>query len=420
MNALDKPDTKRILVCTDCLSEGINLQYLFDAVIHYDLTWNPTRHEQREGRIDRYGQIKPKVRVLTYYGKDNPIDGIVLDVLIKKHKSIRSSLGISVPVPAESDEVVNAIFEGLLLREKTGTSEQILLPGLEEYIRPQKEDLHKKWDMTLDKEKRSRSVFAQHAIKFEQISGEINEYRKAVGSSKEVESFITSSFRIFNALVNEKNRIFSFNTAEMPHTIKDAINTDDVFKAKFELPVPAGTLYLGRTHRITEGMANFIIDSAIDTEIKTPVKRCGVIRSNNVNARTSLLLIRFRYQIVMKKKNTEKRELAEECRLLAFTGAPDRPVWLNDKEAEELINIKPDANVLPEQAKTFVKKIIDNIDLLKADIEKEAKERSKILLSSHQSVRAAAGLKGLKYEVEPKLPADILGVYIYLPAGELK
>ena len=48
--------TQRILVATDCLSEGINLQQLFDTVVHYDLSWNPTRHQQREGRVDRFGQ----------------------------------------------------------------------------------------------------------------------------------------------------------------------------------------------------------------------------------------------------------------------------------------------------------------------------------------------------------------------------
>src|SRR5690606_19182725 len=46
---------ERILVATDCLSEGINLQTLFNAVVHYDLNWNPTRHQQREGRVDRFG-----------------------------------------------------------------------------------------------------------------------------------------------------------------------------------------------------------------------------------------------------------------------------------------------------------------------------------------------------------------------------
>src|SRR2546430_1918405 len=56
---------QRVLVCTDCLSEGINLQEQFDAVVHYDLSWNPTRHEQREGRVDRYGQPRKQVRVVT-------------------------------------------------------------------------------------------------------------------------------------------------------------------------------------------------------------------------------------------------------------------------------------------------------------------------------------------------------------------
>ena len=113
---------RRVLVCTDCLSEGINLQDHFDAVMHYDLSWNPTRHEQREGRVDRYGQPSPTVRVLTYYGIDNQIDGIVLDVLIWKHKTIRSSLGISVPVPVDTDQVVEAVLKGCCSGRPPGAS----------------------------------------------------------------------------------------------------------------------------------------------------------------------------------------------------------------------------------------------------------------------------------------------------------
>jgi SNF2 family DNA or RNA helicase len=156
--------TKRVLVCTDCLSEGVNLQDHFDAVLHYDLSWNPTRHEQREGRVDRYGQARKTVRVLTYYGLDTQIDGIVLDVLIRKHKTIRSSLGIWVPVPVDTNAVVEAIFEGLLLREQGGAGEQ-LLPGLEEYLRPRKEELYTQWEAAADREKRSRTMFAQESVK---------------------------------------------------------------------------------------------------------------------------------------------------------------------------------------------------------------------------------------------------------------
>ena len=54
VGALTDHDGPRLLIATDCLSEGINLQDGFTAVVHYDLAWNPTRHEQREGRVDRF------------------------------------------------------------------------------------------------------------------------------------------------------------------------------------------------------------------------------------------------------------------------------------------------------------------------------------------------------------------------------
>ncbi len=57
-------ETLRVLVATDCLSEGINLQEQFNAVVHYDLPWNPNRLEQREGRVDRYGQKRPTVKAV--------------------------------------------------------------------------------------------------------------------------------------------------------------------------------------------------------------------------------------------------------------------------------------------------------------------------------------------------------------------
>ncbi|MFN8515187.1 MAG: helicase-related protein [Chloroflexia bacterium] len=105
---------RRVLVATDCLSEGINLQEGFDAVLHYDLSWNPTRHEQREGRVDRYGQSSPQVRTILYYGADNRVDGAIMRVLLRKAETIRKSLGVSVPVPTDTNKVLEAVFEALL------------------------------------------------------------------------------------------------------------------------------------------------------------------------------------------------------------------------------------------------------------------------------------------------------------------
>ena len=169
---------KRVLVATDCLSEGVNLQEHFDAVIHYDLAWNPTRHEQREGRVDRFGQPSDIVRAVTLFGTDTRIDGIVLDVLIRKHKNIRSSLGFSVSVPIGTEQVLEAIFEGLLLREDVGSA-QGHLPGFEELLRDQKTRVDRAYDEAAARETKSRSRFAQHSIRVDDVQRELDVSRGA-------------------------------------------------------------------------------------------------------------------------------------------------------------------------------------------------------------------------------------------------
>jgi superfamily II DNA/RNA helicase len=53
----------RILVCTDAAREGINLHAHCADLFHFDLPWNPSRLEQRNGRIDRKGQPAAQVQV---------------------------------------------------------------------------------------------------------------------------------------------------------------------------------------------------------------------------------------------------------------------------------------------------------------------------------------------------------------------
>src|SRR5205823_11010266 len=122
---------------------------------HYDLAWNPTRHEQREGRVDRFGQPKAEVRVVTYYGT-NPVDGVILDVLIRKHKVIKSDLGVTVAVPGTSEQVAEALFQGALFREKTRSgSRQMSLDFIED-LEPKKQALHAEWDNARQREQITR------------------------------------------------------------------------------------------------------------------------------------------------------------------------------------------------------------------------------------------------------------------------
>ena len=82
----------RILICTDAAREGINLQQFCSDLIHFDLPWNPSRLEQRNGRIDR--KLQPAQRVhCRYFCYDQREEDVVLDALVKKTETIRDELG---------------------------------------------------------------------------------------------------------------------------------------------------------------------------------------------------------------------------------------------------------------------------------------------------------------------------------------
>ena len=410
---------KRVLVATDCLSEGINLQEHFDAVMHYDLSWSPTRHEQREGRVDRFGQPAKKVRVLTYYGVDNQIDGIVLDVLIRKHKTIRSSLGVSVPVPIDTNAVVESIFEGLLLRQQGGRGPAgALLPGFEEHFRPKKDELFTKWEETASREKRSRTVFAQESIKVEEVSRVLAEARTAIGSAESVQSFVVNSLRAYKGVVTPKASRLRFDLREVPRALRDVLGNDETFEAKFEMPVDEGVRYLSRTHPFVEALATHVMDAALDPLGEGIARRSGAIRTSVVQRRTTLLLVRYRFDIVTKRGNGEESQLAEETRVLAFRGAPHEAEWLTEEEAETLLPAQPSGNIHDEQKATFIGQVVEEYERLRGHIEREAERRAAVLLESHRRVREEAKLRGVTHRVSAQLPPDVLGIYVLLPFAQ--
>ncbi|MFQ3537089.1 MAG: helicase-related protein [Aggregatilineales bacterium] len=411
---------KRVLVCTDCLSEGINLQHSFDAVVHYDLSWNPTRHEQREGRVDRYGQPSSRVKVVTYYGTDNRIDGIVLDVLLRKHKTIRNSLGISIPFPANSEEVIQAIFEGLLLREND-SSGQSVLPGLEEHLKPHRDEFDRQWEAAAEREKRSRTLFAQQAINVDEVKAQLEAAREAVGSGIDIATFMKDAVQMYGGTVSE-NGALSFDLTETPGGLRDMLGRDK-FVARFELPVKEGELYLTRTHPLVESLAAYVMNTALDPveleENQARPRRAGAIRTTAVQRRTTLLLLRLRYHLITRIDNAERQLLAEESLMVAFEGAPESPTWLEPSAVEQLLQAEPTENIHRSEAAEFVRRVVDSREHLAQALNDIARRRGDELLAAHVKVREAAYRRGERrprHRVEAQLPPDVLGIYIFLPA----
>ena len=410
---------KRVLVATDCLSEGINLQDHFNAVIHYDLSWNPTRHEQREGRVDRYGQPSPTVRTLTYYGIDNQIDGVVLEVLLRKHKTIRSSLGISVPVPANTNEVVQALMHGLMLRgQRTSPRDQLSFMDLSDgFAVEMYRDLYTEWNNATEREKRSRTVFAQRSIDVRDVAQEWQAMQSAIGMGVDVERFVTQAVTIHGGLVVRNHDAVELRLPNHD-PLREAVGGLEVVKARFALPVGDGLIYLSRTHPYVEGLASYIVDAALDPLMEGKARRCGAIRTQAVKTRTSLLLLRLRHHIMATRRGQAAHSelLAEECLVAGFQGAPDAAFWLTPDEAEALLQAEPSGNLAPQQAANFVRQVVDGIGHIRTHIDQLAVERAEELLDAHRRVRSASQITGTRYDVRPQLPVDVLGVYVLLPA----
>ena len=91
-NAEPKDDPLRILIATDAAREGLNFQRHCQDLFHFDLPWNPSRLDQRNGRIDRKMQPADEVFCRYFVYKQRPEDRI-LEVLVRKSETIRKELG---------------------------------------------------------------------------------------------------------------------------------------------------------------------------------------------------------------------------------------------------------------------------------------------------------------------------------------
>ena len=474
-----------VLVCTDCLSEGINLQEHFDAVLHYDLAWNPTRHEQREGRVDRFGQEKREVRAITYYGADNPIDGVILDVLIRKHKSIKSDLGVAVAVPGSGEQIAEALFEGALFREQAGGGRHQLALDFIDDLDAETRAIHAGWENARDREKASRSRFAQHALKPEAVAAELEHVRAAIGRSEDVARFFIAVLQAANVPVRVRGangtpvhgRITVHVSPETPRALRQAIGQEEPFTGRFDLPLPEGELHLGRTSPVVEGLASWTLDQALDPESRDAAgavaSRCGAIVTSAVDARTTLLVARFRYHLGRSGAGSGINEpghggprhddpehgdpgsggagpgagagaglgsgiesgtgpgtsgdtiLCEEIAPLACTGPAESPHWLSPEEGERLLAAEPARNLLPTAVEQQLGVLLPALPAFQAALESVANERAKAQRAAHERVRTASRSRARatrggsrdrgRIAVEPVLPVDVLGAYVLLP-----
>ena len=406
--------SSRILVATDCLSEGINLQHLFTAVIHYDLAWNPTRHEQREGRVDRFGQQAPEVRCTMLYGQDNPVDGFVLNVILRKGEAIQKELGVLVPMPEDKQRINEALVKAALMKRANKESqlgfnfeesEQLLAP------------LEAEWTDALEKAKANRTVFAQGRIRPEEVLPEWKKQQLALGSHEDLIRFLNSACARLNApLEKTLDGHFKLLSQHLPETLRIRFLDEGIVKTMNKPEIKMSFSDLHRTHPLITIIADYLLENALIETTEKPnqiTARCSATVTDKVDIVTTIYLLRIRHQLEYIRRRQPFQMMAEETVAIAVKGRTN-PQWLKDENVSQLLECVPKDNLPKATITKDVKEALDFIKSQTSKINELALERANSLLKDHQRVRDASRDAG-KYNVKPCLPVDIIGVYVLLP-----
>ena len=413
----------RILVATDCLSEGINLQHLFTAVVHYDLAWNPTRHEQREGRVDRFGQQAPEVRCTMLYGQDNPVDGFVLNVILRKGEAIQKELGVLVPMPEDKQRINQALIKAALMKRENRSSAQAQLGFDFEEAEALLAPLQTQWTDALEKAKANRTVFAQRRIRPDEVLPEWQKQQAALGSSADVQRFVQSACaRLGAPLEAARRQTHRLHTQHLPEALRQRLADEGL--------VPEGasraahtTLVLDfaelhRSHPLVSVLADHLLENALQSgEDAAPAAsitaRCAATITDAVDVVTTVVLLRLRHQLGYVRRRQPYQMMAEETVALAVKGRSN-PEWLSDDTTAQLLECVPTANLPREAMAREVAQALQFLAQHPQQLNALAQARAQTLLADHRRVREAARDVG-QYSVAPCLPVDVMGVYVLLP-----
>lgn len=414
-----------ILVATDCLSEGINLQDWFNAVIHYDLSWNPTRHQQREGRIDRFGQKHPVVRSILIYGENNPVDGAVLKVIFQKAETIAKQTGVRVPLPDDQGSLTKALMSAVMLRAQAQGSLEFDFDH-DLTISEEAKNIELAWLNASEKEKKTRTIFAQNTLKPEEVAAEWKASKRALGGYEDTERFVLQAMkRLGHPLETLKNGAYKASLHLAPSDIKERFISESLIeeadvkslKIGFSPRPPIGALSIHRAHALPSVLAETFFEQALDEfadiESLSTLPRLGAWVCDAAEEVLWLAIIRVRHRIDSRGKLGPKFAMAEEASAMAFSASSYQPISQND-EAYALLDHEGQ-NLEQAIQELQLERVLSNLDRLQPALDNLASERSKVLEADHIRVRQALGSKG-QVRVSAITPPDIIGIYVLMPS----
>lgn len=416
---------RHVLVCTDCLSEGVNLQTGFNSIIHYDLPWNPNRMEQRNGRIDRFGQTEKEVAIFTLFDEDtNPVDKIIMKVLYRKQNQIRKSLGIYIPIADNDSSLMENIMEEIIVLDtKKNLIHQPTLFDMDEF-KETTEEHDKRIQRAVEIEKKSHTYFAHNtkAMDPTRLVESLNEAKKVIGDIYDTRDFVIGELRHAGINVKTDNLplCYSFQLVELEENIKPyflrASDKKGMVRISFASPTPKNYMYIGRNHVFVEDLSRAVVNDTINGG-NLGACRGMVIQTDKVQTVTTVLLMRVR-SVISEAKHSDRQLVGEEMIFLGYKGKVENHDFLPEEECRSLfLESQATGDIdLVTQRNTFKRRLewVADETTLRRHTDDIATERANNLVRSFAQYRTY--LSEAEYQVvRPVLPMDVIAAFVYMP-----
>jgi hypothetical protein len=268
-------------------------------------------------------------------------------------------------------------------------------------------------DEAAEREKTSRSIFAQNAIKAQEIEADLREVDEAIGDPKAVEEFVSVTLNnVLGVQVTRDRKGYRIVTGNLPPPLRELLPAGDPVNVSFQSPTPEGYHYIGRNHRFVEQLCQLVMANTL-ARVDKRAARAAIVRTRQVATKTTLLL--FRCRNVIEQSKAGHKIVAEEMLLWGWRGTPQQKEYLDHAEAKKLLSEARASSDLSLQARAgFLENELKLLTNLRAEFDAVAEQQSKRLVDAHE--RFSALMDRQRFQVVyPVLPMDLLGVYVLLP-----
>ncbi|MFX1444477.1 MAG: helicase-related protein [Promethearchaeota archaeon] len=315
---------KGIMVSTDCMSEGIDLQYSSNIVVNYELTWNPNRLEQRNGRVDRFGQPKKDVYIRTLIMKES-LEIAILDLLYKKIQSIGADVGYEPKYFGNLDligDVVDDYFKKTNTIRFGKREPEVEYISLDYFIGQDSESEMKKllkahinpnFEHILSED----SFYGQTTVDFSDVQERMKEMQESIGDIMILLGFLQKALPFFNSsieVVNAKgyppDKVYKIILSK---EIQELIITSE--KSKEEYYITIDPIFGAKNTEIETlslkspviyGVINLVKEQGFISEDKDFYGRTAAASTSLINEVSAIIYYKIRY--LVKTRETSMME----------------------------------------------------------------------------------------------------------------